>query len=84
MPSADEQTNTPTNSRLIPLTKWNDYYPWPPLGGLRHLVFHSRTNGFSKVVRRIGRTVLLDENAFHAWVREQNGDHDLEPDASGS
>lgn len=59
-------------TRLIPLTKWNDYHPWPGRGGLRHLVFYEETNGFSKVVVRIGRRVLLDERAFFEWAREQN------------
>jgi len=26
-------------TRLIPLTDWPKHHPWPPLGGLRHLVF---------------------------------------------
>ena len=28
--------------RLIPVTKWNDYHPWPPIGGLRHLIFYEK------------------------------------------
>lgn len=59
-------------TRLIPLSKWNDYHPWPPKGGLRHLVFYEKTNGFEKVVRRCGRRVLIDEAAFFAWVSSQN------------
>lgn len=61
-----------TNTRLIPITKWSEYHPHPPLGGLRHLVFHADKNGFDKVIRRIGRRVLLDEAAWFAWVEEQN------------
>jgi hypothetical protein len=59
-------------NRLIPLTEWHKYHQWPPYGGLRHLVFFAETNGFSKVVRRVGRRVLLDERAFFEWVEEQN------------
>lgn len=58
--------------RLIPLTRWNEYHPWPPLGGLRHLVFHEKTNGFNKVVRRIGSRVLIDEDAYFEWVEQRN------------
>ena len=43
-------------------------------GGLRHLVFHADRNGFDKVVKRAGRRVLIDEEAFFEWVEEQNGD----------
>lgn len=55
-------------TRLIPVKNWNDYHVWPPLGGLRHLVFNARKNGFDAVIRRVGRRVLIDEEAFFAWV----------------
>lgn len=55
-------------TRLIPVTKWNDYHPWPPIGGLRHLIFFERYNGFASCVRRVGRRVLIDEKAFFQWV----------------
>lgn len=57
--------------RLIPVAKWNEYHAWPPQGGLRHLIFHSKTNGFNSVVRRAGRRVLIDEDAFFAWLDKQ-------------
>ncbi len=56
------------NRKLIPVTKWNDYHPWPPIGGLRHLIFFEKTNGFSKCVVRLGRRVLIDENLFFEWA----------------
>jgi hypothetical protein len=64
-------TNTPA-TRLIPASQWNDYHPWPPPGGLRHLIFHANENGFDKVVKRAGRRILIDERAFFTWVEEQN------------
>ena len=54
--------------RLIPVTHWPDHHAWPPLGGLRHLIFHASENGFDVVLRRVGRRVLIDESAFFAWV----------------
>lgn len=63
MPASDHQ-----RTRLIPPTKWNDHHDWPPIGGLRHLIFHAKTNGFDAVVRRVGRRVLIDEDAFFSWV----------------
>ena len=60
-------------TRFIPLTDWNQHHAWPPIGGLRHLVFFERTNGFDQVVRRVGRRVLLDEAAFFAWVDGNGG-----------
>lgn len=61
-----------TSTRVIPLTDWPKYHPWPPIGGLRHLVFNSDKNGFKGVIRRSGRRVLIDETAFFEWVRENN------------
>jgi hypothetical protein len=61
-------------TRLIPVTKWNDYHVWPPIGGLRHLIFHEHENGFAKCVKRVGRTVLVDEQAFLDWASNNHPD----------
>ncbi len=66
----EHETQSP--NRLIPVTRWSDYHPWPPDGGLRHLIFHANENGFSKVLKRCGRRVLIDEQEFFRWVEEQN------------
>ena len=57
--------------QLIPASKWNERHPWPPIGGLRHLIFNAKGNGFDAVIRRVGRRVLIDEGAFFAWVNSQ-------------
>jgi hypothetical protein len=41
-------------------------------GGIRHLIFHSETNGFYKVIRRLGRRILIDEEAFFIWLNNEN------------
>lgn len=61
-----------SNRRYIPLTRWPDYHPYPSVSSLRSLVFHSDTNGFDKVIRRIGKRILLDEAAWFEWVEAQN------------
>lgn len=69
-----QQTATPIpNQKLIPVSDWNAYHAWPPIGGLRHLIFYANSNGFASVVRRVGRRVLIDEQAFFAWVNQQGG-----------
>lgn len=68
-----DDINPRQSSKIIPLIDWPKHHAWPPIGGLRHLVFHADKNGFNKVVRRAGRRVLLDEKAFFAWLDEQNG-----------
>lgn len=56
-------------NRYIALTSWNKFHEWPPRGGLRHLVFYEKTNGFDKVVVRAGKRILIDEAAFFKWLR---------------
>lgn len=57
--------------KLIPLVEWPKMHTWPPLGGLRHLVFHAKANGFDRVIRRIGKRILIDEQEFFNWVDGQ-------------
>lgn len=59
------------DTRLIPVNRWEEFHLWPPLGGLRHLIFNAGSNGFDAVVRRVGRRVLIDEAAFFAWVERR-------------
>lgn len=59
--------------RLIPVTKWSEHHDWPPIGGLRHLIFNAQTNGFAGAFKRVGRRVLIDEHEFFAIVDKQNG-----------
>ena len=55
---------------FLTVRQWTEQEPWPPLGGVRHLIFHAKTNGFDAVIRRVGRTVLIDRNAFLAWINQ--------------
>lgn len=64
--------NTRHPKRLIPLTMWPRYHPWPTVSSLRHFVFNEHENGFDRVLRRVGRRVLIDEQAFFEWVEKQN------------
>lgn len=58
-------------TRYIPLPKWNQYHAWPPIGGLRHLVYEREKNGFDKVLKRPSRLWLIDEDAFFEWLKER-------------
>jgi hypothetical protein len=59
---------TSESKKLIPLTKWNQYHPWPSIGGLRHLVTNAKQKKFDKVIVRAGGRVLIDEIAFFEWA----------------
>lgn len=65
-------TENKSQRRLIPVTKWPEYHAFPPIGGLRHLIFHEHSNGFAKCVRRCGKRVLIDEAAFFEWLDGNN------------
>lgn len=40
--------------------------------GLRYLIFHADSNGFNQVIKRIGKKILIDFNAFEHWLQEIN------------
>lgn len=56
-------------TRYITVPDWNKYHNWPPVGGLRNLIFNKEKNGFAKVVKKVGKRVLIDEVAFFEWVK---------------
>jgi hypothetical protein len=63
-------SNPPTPNRIA-VNDWNKYHAWPPVGGLRHLIFYAETNGFKSAFKRVGRRVLVDEREFFACVEKQ-------------
>lgn len=65
--------NFVVNTRYIPVPSWNTHHEWPPIGGLRNLIFNKEKNGFAKVVKKVGKRVLIDETAFFEWVANQGG-----------
>jgi len=63
--------NNAINKRFIPVANWSQFHSWPPLGGLRHLIFHEKENGFDECIVRAGRRVLINEQAFFSWLEAQ-------------
>lgn len=43
-------------------------YPWCTHGGVRSWIFNENSNGFNKVVRRVGRKILINEKLFLEWI----------------
>ena len=60
------------HTQLLTVNQFVEKHQFATFGGLRHLIFYSDTNGFSKVIKRIGRRILLDESAFFEWIEENN------------
>ncbi len=59
------------NTRYIPVPNWEKHHEWPRIGGLRNLIFNKDKNGFDKVIKKVGKRVLIDEAAFFQWVANQ-------------
>jgi hypothetical protein len=70
--TANQRQHKQQSTKLIPVPEWNHHHPWPPQGGLRHLIFNEKTNGFASAFKRVGRRVLIDETEFFACVERQN------------
>lgn len=52
--------------RLIPLSRWSEYHPWPSVTALRHL---SKRPDAKAWLVRVGARLAVDERAFFGWVR---------------
>ena len=70
-------TTENNQTRYLTPNQWAKIHPWPPIGGIRHLIFHAKTNGFDKVVTRVGRAILLNESKFFDWMENQNKNEEL-------
>lgn len=64
----NNQLNHP---RYVPVPQWDKCHGWPTTAGLRNLIFNKDKNGFAKVVKKVGKRVLIDEAAFFEWVANQ-------------
>lgn len=51
-------------TRYITVQDWNKYHSWPPIAGMRNLIFNSKRNGFATAFKKVGRRVLIDEKEF--------------------
>lgn len=48
-------------------------YPAFSESSLRYHVFHEKTNGLYKAIKRVGRKILINENLFFEWVESHDG-----------
>lgn len=64
-PQLDSQT------RYIPVTKWNEYHEWPTLAAFRSLIFNKDENGLFMAIKKVGKRILIDETAFFEWMKKR-------------
>lgn len=59
--------------QLLTVKNFSLKYPSFSESSLRWLIFNQASNGFSSVIRKVGRRVLIDEIQFFNWVDTQQG-----------
>ena len=61
--------------KYITIQDYVKKHSWPPIGGLRHLIKNSKSNGLDEagVISRVGRRLIIDEQAFLSWIGRGNG-----------
>lgn len=69
---AGSESVSSLNTRYITVKNWNNYHTWPNEAGLRHLIFYKKENGFHKVVKKVGKRVLIDETEFFKWMQNKD------------
>lgn len=80
-----QQTDFTTPRNLLPVSQFSERYPAWSEPSLRNLVLNAEDrlnsrgeripgNGLAEMgaIVRVGRRVLLDEQAFFRWIAEQN------------
>lgn len=59
-------------SKYMTIKQWVSSFGFIPEGGLRHLIFTNK-DFERRVVKRLGRKIILDVEALNSWVSEQKG-----------
>ena len=58
-------------TRYIPVAKFDEYHPWPTPGAIRNRIIAAKRGtdpDFLKCIKKVGGRVLVDEQAFLAWL----------------
>lgn len=56
--------------KYMTVKQWVSTFGYIPEGGIRHLIF-TNSDFEKRVVKRVGKKVLLDVKALDYWVSEQ-------------
>ena len=68
-------TSTVENTRYIPVAEFDKFHPWPTPRAIRNRIHAARRGkdpDFLKCIRKVGGRVLVDEQAFLAWLENQS------------
>lgn len=64
----------PDPAPYLTVAQYCERYHWIGERTLRHWIFEARANGANAWIRRIGRSVVIDVAALHAWIDEHRAD----------
>ena len=63
---------TNTLPEFIPLSRFNDFIPFPSVDSIRQLRFYN-TKGFNdKVIRKVGKRLYIKVQALLEWIEKSN------------
>lgn len=60
-----------SGEEYLSVAQMSERYPAFSQGSLRWLIFNGEINGFKKVIRKIGRKVVLSLSEFRRFIEEQ-------------
>jgi hypothetical protein len=55
-------------SNLLTVKQFAEHHPAFSEASLRYHIFHEETNGLSSALVRVGRKILIKEDAFFDWI----------------
>lgn len=55
-------------NKIVTKKQFVERHPWVTTGGLSHLIYMAKKNGFDSCLLRIGTRVLIDENRVEKWL----------------
>lgn len=56
--------------KYMSIKQWVSTFGYIPEGGIRHLIFSNPVFS-SRVVKKLGKKILLDTQAMEEWISEQ-------------
>lgn len=65
-------TKAQAEDEYLSVAQLSERYPAFSQNSIRWLIFNGKTNGFNKVVRKIGKKVILSLHEFKKFIEEQS------------
>jgi len=64
-------TTVVKNKRYSTVKDMPKHYSSFTISSKRWLIFNEKTNGFAQCIKRLGKKILIDLDAFEEWVNKQ-------------